>query len=186
MIKSTLIETLLNCTAHGIPNVLRTKFALVRVIWTLCLLIFTGLTSWLILLSIFNYLSFEVSTKTRIFHERPTVFPTVTVCNANIFSSSRGLGFIEHVFQAENITHDYYNDHKEEIDFILASYLQSKNLNDEQRKRVGKPIQDFVLSCKFDDTECSLNEDFIWTFDDIYGNCFTFNSGFRNESARLG
>ena len=53
--------------------------------------------------------------------------------------------------------------------------------SDKDKQRLGQSIQDFMIECKFNDVFCNVSEDFIWYFDNIYGNCYKFNSGFNTK-----
>jgi hypothetical protein len=49
--------------------------------------------------------------------------------------------------------------------------------SDNDKKRLGHSLQDFLVECKFDDVFCNMTEDFVWYFDSLYGNCFKYNTG---------
>ena len=38
-----------------------------------------------------------------------------------------------------------------------------------------------MIECKFDDVFCDVKNDFVWYFDNIFGNCYKFNSGVDKE-----
>ena len=40
-----------------------------------------------------------------------------------------------------------------------------------------------MLSCRFNDAECNIDQDFVWYYDFFYGNCFRYNSG-RDQSGK--
>ena len=74
-------EVLVNSTSHGIPNIIRSENLIIKLVWLLFLLASTGLCSFLVAQSIFNYYNYDVNTKTRIIYERQVPFPTITICN---------------------------------------------------------------------------------------------------------
>ena len=49
-------------------------------------------------------------------------------------------------------------------------------LNDTEKKLVSHQFVDTLISCQFNYGDCSSN-DFVWSFDSFYGNCYTFNKG---------
>ena len=55
------------------------------------------------------------------------------------------------------------------------------NYSNEDKKRLGHLIDDFMIECKFDDVFCNITNDFIWYFDNVYGNCYKYNSGFNSN-----
>ena len=50
-------------------------------------------------------------------------------------------------------------------------------LSNRDKKKLGYSLEDILIECKFDDVFCDLTEDFVWHFDNLYGNCFKFNTG---------
>jgi len=98
-------------------------------------------------------MSFGVSTTTRTFFEYPTLFPKVTFCNFNWFTTEYA-----------------YNQTRENI--FYGNYL----LSDEDKRKLGHDLGDILLECSFNNNRCHTNG-FKWSYDDDYGNCYTFNSG---------
>ncbi len=49
-------------------------------------------------------------------------------------------------------------------------------LNDTEKKLISHQFADTLISCQFNYADCSSN-DFVWSFDSFYGNCYTFNKG---------
>ena len=65
-----------------------------RLFWTLVFFSFSGVTVWLVVRCIVDFLAFEVTSKTEIVNERPLLFPTLTICNINPFTSLDAQKFI--------------------------------------------------------------------------------------------
>ena len=85
-IKYVLTETALNTTAHAIPNIIRSKLLVLKLLWFISLLISSGGCAYLMYRTIASYLEFEVVTKISINREIPSLFPTVTICeNLSVF-----------------------------------------------------------------------------------------------------
>ena len=105
------------------------------------------MAAYMVINSIFNYFSYKVITTTRTIFEMPTLFPKVTFCNLNKYTTEYGFN-----------TDD------------------GNNLTIEQRKLLGHNLDDILINCWFNYQECNTS-DFIWSYDKKYGNCFSFNAG---------
>jgi len=55
------------------------------------------------------------------------------------------------------------------------------NLSIFEKKKLGHSLDDILLKCSFNNQPCT-SKDFTWSFDQIDGNCFSFNSGFEEEN----
>jgi hypothetical protein len=49
------------------------------------------------------------------------------------------------------------------------------NHSDEFRKTLSLPLNQFILSCLYDDQSCLLEKDFTWFYDKKFGNCYKFD-----------
>ena len=77
---STQLET---TTGHGCPNLVRTKYCAVRLMWIFLVLVATGASAYMVYRAISTYLKYEVTTQISTVREIPTPFPMVTICNIN-------------------------------------------------------------------------------------------------------
>jgi len=109
----------------------------------------TAYACYLSVQSILSYLEYGVSTVSRTYYETPTEFPKVTFCNVNSYQTPFA-----------------YN---------MTSGLAS-NSTDEEKKSVGHYLEDILIECWFNNVACNAT-DFVWSFDEAYGNCYTFNAG---------
>ena len=48
----------------------------------------------------------------------------------------------------------------------------------------GFDLRNMLISCAFVNSECN-SVNFTWIYSHNYGNCYTFNSGFDNESRAI-
>ena len=72
---------ILASTCHGIPSITRTDLTILKVLWTVSVLIASVFCSYFIVKSVNDYLEFDYFTKTMIIQERPMPFPAFTVCD---------------------------------------------------------------------------------------------------------
>jgi hypothetical protein len=182
-------EVLLNSTSHGLPNILRNENKIIKITWTIFLLISTALCSYLVIQSISSYLKFDVTTKTRRIYESPTLFPTIRICNRQLYTSDYAIEFLKNVINKykfddifnESVYDKYRVNMKSLKDYVYnlslsgnIELLQS-NITDEQRKKVHYKLEDILIDCSFNGgDECSA-QDFDWVYKELWGNCYGMN-----------
>ena len=146
-IKKLVKENLYNSTSQAIVKIVSTRHTLLRAFLIIIVICSTTMAAYMVINSIFNYFSYKVITTTRTIFEMPTLFPKVTFCNLNKYTTEYGFN-----------TDD------------------GNNLTFEQRKLLGHNLDDILINCWFNYQECNTS-DFIWSYDKKYGNCFSFNAG---------
>lgn len=60
----------------GVPNIIRTKLKIIKLIWFICMLCSFSYCSNLIYESILEYINYETVTDTEIIYQNPTEFPS--------------------------------------------------------------------------------------------------------------
>ena len=85
--KQILSEVFRKSTMHGVAKIFNSKNAYRKIMWIMFLMLSCCLFGNMTLLSLLNYNKHEVITKIRTISERPTLFPTVTICNKIIYTS---------------------------------------------------------------------------------------------------
>ena len=158
-IKLLIKEVLYNSLAQAIIKIFQTPHITLKLFLATFVLVSTGLASFLVIQSFLEYFSFGVSTMSRTINENPTLFPKVTICNFNPFTT-------EYAFN-----------------MIQLNVTSGNNLSDEEKKRLGHDLNDILLECSFNMKPCDL-ADFVWSFDQTYGNCYTFNSVNENRTLK--
>ena len=180
-----------NLTIHAIPNIFRTEYLVIRIIWILALLTSSGFCAYMVYGSINNYLQFGVITTIRVTSENPMIFPSITLCNANAFVTEESYSytdeFITNIFGL-NSSDILKNEPKLSILYskypLFMRYFASKFfiqnaafiLNETQKKSFGFPINKTLISCFFGLNDCD-ESDFTYYYDFLYGNCYKFNTG---------
>jgi len=170
---------------------------LIKLFWTFSLLVSFGLTAYLILQSILSYLSFEVYTTSRTIFETPALFPKITICNYNPFATRYSIDFLRGINKLVRDDIDMFNltqldqmNYTDKTKFFAdiyssaSSVMLGKNFTDDQRKQLGHNLEDILIECSFNGDTCTT-DDFSWKFDNYFGNCFVFNSGFNLSGHRV-
>jgi hypothetical protein len=151
---SLLKEVLYNSLAQAIIKIALTPYTVLKIILFLFALGTCGFASYLIRSSLLTYASYCVSTRSRSIYETPTLFPQVTFCNYNSFAT------------------------KYAYDLRLQGIHNGNSLSNEAKKLIGHDMDDILIECLFNNKVCD-SSNFIWSFNQILGNCFTFNGGLR-------
>jgi hypothetical protein len=188
-------EWIRTSTSHGLPKVLSARRPVIKVMWLAFFILAHVTCIFLIRRNVLAYFKYDVVSKIRVFSEIPSVMPSLTICNINPFLTQFSHSYIKSKLEANNLSQllDYKERKAQSEDllkeFSLARYLVIQNaksnfLSNEEKKKLGYPIEDVILNCYFNGASCSA-DDFTWYFHTDYGNCFTFNSGFDSNGLKI-
>ena len=196
-LRETFIEWSLLTKFDCYSKIFEYKSRIGRCIWLIAFLLFSSLTIWLLEKCIGDYLNYEIVTKTEIVYERPTEFPTITICDSNPFKTKFAEEFVRSVssnylFQVLNMSSVNLN--KTNLDqiesnltykmavkaFQILTELAKINSSlpeqtDQFKKSLGLSLSN-IIDCQFNKIICD-NADFHWYWSYDYGNCWQFNSG---------
>lgn len=186
--KLILKEILYNSLAQAVIRLTQKSHFSIK----LCLLLFiifsNALAAFYIIDSIFSYLNYEVVTTMRTIYETSTLFPKVTICNRNRYQTKFSFEFLSElsknlnenikVFDEEQTNRFNYSFKTDLMDKVLfkANGIIRNNFSDFKRQKLGHSLADILMNCTYDAIKCSANE-FSWSYDAYFGNCFEFNSG---------
>jgi hypothetical protein len=171
----------LSASFHCFPKIFKNSHIIVRLTWSLFFASFFLLTFKYVYRSIDEYLEYDVVSKIRVFSEKSSFFPTVTICDANPFTSKMAAKILKKHWIKRNSTLKYNN--KSYIVSALIdmenlknmAFEEAFNLSNEEKRNLGFSLDQIQL-CYFNEVECS-NEDFYWFFSYKWGSCYQFNSG---------
>lgn len=175
MKKSSLISK-----THGLDRLVLSRNITMRVIWIACLLISTGVCSYLISQSILQYFDYEVDSRIREVHLEEIPFPEVLICNVNPLVTPTANKFIQDYFLENfNIIISKYSDlfnsilegfiPPDELDYILYT-TYNPQFNISLKKSFG--YWNYHIECNFLGLNCQTE----WYYDPSYGNCLRVNS----------
>jgi len=71
------INDLLNFVFIGIPNIIRTKWTIIKLIWLISMICSFSYCSNLICESVLEYLNYETVTDTKIIYQTTSLFPSI-------------------------------------------------------------------------------------------------------------
>lgn len=106
----------------------------------------------------------------------------MSFCNLNPFDHTRSQTYLDSVLERNNLS--YVNDvnqiniNPETVKYLLKANMAADiNLTKTDLYNFGYWFNDTLLSCYFNNVKCD-ESDFVWFYDFVYGNCYTFNSGY--------
>ena len=198
LIKLLIKETLYNSIAQAILRIIQSHHIVLRLFLLVCVVLTSALSSYLVIESVMSYFRYDVITTSRSVFEMPTLFPKVTICNQNPFTTEKALHFLKEMNKLVNSSINIFDtdqmallDYSSKKSLYLEVYnkatsaILSRNFTDERRKELGHTLDEILIMCEFNGQACS-SSDFTWKFDRYLGNCFVFNADSSNEtSSRL-
>jgi hypothetical protein len=162
LIKIHLKEGLYNSLAQSIIKLAYTQNSFLKIFLFTFVLGSSGMASFMVIKLIAFYLSYGVVKTSRTIFENPTLFPKVTFCNVNSFATE----------YAYNLT---------QFNIYDGNSLETHR----EKRRLGHDLKDILIKCYFNNDDCNIATDFAWSYDQEYGNCFTFNSGFDSNGTKI-
>lgn len=129
-------------------------------------------------------------------YEDSHIFPGVTICNLNTFSSypDSNIQYVSKILIQNNFTlplnvsNSEYGTASKLLHSglnILRANLRKRhlegNLTSSELLALGFDIDTMLVSCNFARQVCGAN-DFIYSYNYEYGNCYTFNADFYRNS----
>lgn len=106
----------------------------------------------------------------------------MTICNKSPYSSPIGTAFVKSVLeQDEQDLLQLSNTLGPEKAISLARYLVGSavfvsNMTQSEKQALGMSFDDMLISCIFETKPCTSSQ-FSWSWNILYGNCYSFNSG---------
>ncbi|CAF1045883.1 unnamed protein product [Brachionus calyciflorus] len=171
-LRSVIEESLLSSTSHGIPNIIRSDNLILRVMWILFTFISTGLCGYMIVQSIMNYFSFETTSKIQIHTETSSIFPAITICNLNFFTSEYSAIFIKNLsLDMQSNSYFNYDSYKTLVEII------SKNeefMSDSYK--FGDSFEKLIVHCQLLTIDCKNKDYWNYYYHQLYGNCYQINT----------
>jgi len=160
VIVGLLKEILYNSLAQAILKIALTPYVILKAILLAFVLASVGFVSYLIMQTMLTFLEYNVSTTSRTIYEMPTLFPKVTFCNLNDFTTE----------YAYNLTQ--------------MGVYDGEFLSANERQMIVHNLDDILIGCLFNNVHCD-SANFAWSYDAVYGSCYTFNSGDTSKRSNI-
>lgn len=189
-IKLFVKEVLYNSFAQAILRLFLTPHRIaLRIFLFLFILSSLALSSFMVIESVGDFLSFPDFETSRTVFEASTYFPMVTICNINPITTQYGYEFVRDVNRIYAPNESIFDDStlnlsgtkrfnlKKLIRNQTFIHMHTQMLNEMKRRMLSHSKHNVLFHCSFRNEICT-SSDFQWTFDPIYGNCFIFNNGY--------
>ena len=181
--------------AQAFIRILDTKNVFLKIYWVVCLLGSNLICGYLLVQTLLTYLSFPVFTTTTTVHETPAVFPKITICNSAFATTEYALNLIKEINEEKSPNISIFDENQLNslswsdqlnlmTDIVDAYYNKVIYLPDESKKKLVHSLDDILIRCLFGYHKCT-SADFVWKYDPIYGNCYSFNSGFNSTGSAV-
>ena len=188
-LKSLLYTKGRNSSVNNLVKILHSKRLFFKIAWSLVFMLLLAICSYTIIVAYLKYLAYDIVTLIRERTEMPAKLPAITVCNANGLTTSAGIMWASNVYAKYNISkkNNYigaqpslYNLLNSKGNIVLPKVMAmtaalNPQINDTFRKSLGLSMKDMLISCTFNAAECTA-DDFVWFYENNYGNCFRFNA----------
>jgi hypothetical protein len=173
IIRSKIREFALNSTFMGVPNIARNELKLLKIMWLVFVLLASGGCFYICILTVMNYLEYNVVTQIQVVRDRVTEFPTITICNANSLVSESAVNYsqtlIHQITQKENsndsslvfASPDSYR-------FAITSGLMSENVSKILRESLSPSFDQILIECNYGDPITKCNSSYFEPFFDGY------------------
>ena len=132
VIKKRLVEWSLLTKFDCYSKIFNSQNLIAKIFWIVFFFIFSGLTLWLVVLNVFNFFKYEVTSKIDVITERPTLFPAITICDNDPLTTP----YAQNLFQ--NISIENFGIDIENKTFIDA-FIQSKLITELTKMNANSP-----------------------------------------------
>lgn len=173
--KGIVTESAHDSTTHGLPHIFKRKHVSIKLFWLVCFLISSGFCFYMITKSVMSYFEYETVSKVERIYEIPTLFPSVSICNLNPFTTNAAYEYVRSIFEPNNLTNYTiavsYGGFMPVLNgllYTLGLILRDPTYSDDYRRNMSLQIDEILISCIFNTQPCSAN-DFVWYYDTIYG-----------------
>ena len=181
-------EWMRKTTGHAMANIIETNLYSLKAIWLISWVIGFACTVYFITLAFIAYFNYSVVSRSEIINERPMLFPKVTFCNIDPFSSNYSIAYLADLIRSESSYADKLFQSGASSDLELVNYfiLNEENLletaklsvrseNETTKISLGHNKTEFIHYCSFNNVECSIENDFDYEYNEKLGNCYSFN-----------
>ncbi len=94
-LKEIIREWSLSCTFHCYPKLFHYRNNFLRIVWFLLFVLFTAFPGVLVYSSLLDYFEYDVVSKIRVINVDHLEFPTVTICDSNLFTTKYAASHFE-------------------------------------------------------------------------------------------
>ncbi|XP_040180394.1 amiloride-sensitive sodium channel subunit gamma-2-like [Rana temporaria] len=177
-------------SAHGIPNIFRSRHWFRRLVWLFFVTFALSCALWQCTEMVMTYYTYPSHEKIMLISSAKLKFPAVTICNLNsvrlssiqknfaMSTSLQGSG-LETIHRRNRTYVNSSTEFQDEAVQFASAFnkfaSEFNQLSDEQKIEMGHQLEDMLIFCNFHGQEC--NASYFSAFINYkFGNCYTFNS----------
>lgn len=164
--------------------------------WTIFFLGSLTYCTYTIVQNFVEYFQYQTSISITVNQELPADFPAITICNINPFNEKISSSYINLKFKLfecnedsgtlTDLTQCFNNSIPYAVvDTVvdkLKRIIANDDLTEQDRNALGYDLDlDMFVSCEFNSIPCYPNLNFTSFWSSMYGNCYTFNDGLKNQ-----
>ena len=157
LIKRLIKESLYNSTAQALYKAYNTSSSLTKLFWCVCMLGACSLCAYFVVKSLIDFFTYEVSMNTRTYFETTSLFPKITFCNKNPYTTKYAFDLAK----------------QKALKFEECGSYVNLKLNDTERIKLTHRIEDIIIECDFNTEQCE-ESDFVREYDKNLGNLIFF------------
>ena len=168
-------------TLHGLPNVFRSKYKILKLIWAIIFLAALGVSIYFLVNTIKEYLEYNVTTVVRSINVDELDFPIITLCNNNGISNQKGLDYflsILNISDLETLSNFFNMTGKDFSDYGELASALFYEIPIQNRENYTSTIDEIFLKGFLYDYKITTN-DFNWIFNPFIGNCYQLNTDLK-------
>jgi hypothetical protein len=172
-----VIEPIETWTTHGLPNIVRSKYISVKIVWSLLFLTAVGTSIYFLDKTIKEFFEYNVTTKVRLINVNELDYPVITVCDKHQISTDSGLNyFIQNYlnnFDAKNV--EILAELYHILNFDIFPYQLLYDVPILKRSNFTQSIENMLYKGTLNNHKITAS-DFEWIFNPYYGNCYQLNT----------
>jgi hypothetical protein len=190
--EKSLLNFLEYSTIGGLSELGKRKELYLRIFWMIVVLMCSSYALVTIIETIKIYYRYEVILAFDKYQDMPIKFPAITICNENQFNERYAFNYLKNLSKTYLLDNgdpeDIVSSELQQFYFSIYDRNQTVNqlkitlinyLNETELTNIGYDLDsDLLISCLHNGNLCSeKNGDFKKFWNNIYGNCYTFNRG---------
>ena len=80
LMRNKIAQLVESSTSHGLPNIVRSERVSIKLLWTICFVGSFSVCSYMVFLSVSQFLEYSVVTQSELLTETKSIFPTISIC----------------------------------------------------------------------------------------------------------
>jgi hypothetical protein len=181
-LKHGIRELLSSTTMHAVPNIIRAQNLVLKLIWSILLIVSFAYSVYSVVLMVINFLEFKVLIRYEVIQDYEYFeFPAVTICNINPLSDIDNQTKLDSLYsflqKSTKIPSNTFLVQNNKSICAKTDLRKMTNIvsNDPNFHSYGMSLDRMLISCYYNDKPCNIERDFMALKTGMYGTCYSFN-----------